>query len=214
MRLVFLGPPGAGKGTQAADLARDLRIAHIATGDLFRQAQQEDTPLGRQVRDYMQRGELVRDDLTNAVVRERISQPDARLGFILDGYPRTLEQALALDQALEELGSKLDLVVRFMVSAEEVVRRLSGRRVCPTCNTVYHVIANPPRVEGVCDKDGTPLIQREDDAPETIRRRLEVFEQQTKVLKDFYAERGLLKEVDATGTPEEVFGRLHEVVVR
>ena len=214
MRLMVLGPPGAGKGTQASRLSQQLGIPHIATGDMFRDAAAEDTETGRRVRTIMEAGELIPDAMTNDLVRNRLARPDARNGFILDGYPRNVEQAVTLDGILEDLGTKIDLVIKFMVRGTDIVRRLAGRRICPVCQTVYHMDARPPREDEICDNDGTPLIRREDDLEETTLRRLEVYGQQTRPLYEFYAERGLLVEMDALGTTDEVFQRLLAVVGR
>ena len=208
MRIVLLGPPGAGKGTQAARLAAHLGVPHIATGDMLRLAANADTPLGRRLHSYMDRGELVPDDLTNAIVEERIGQPDAAGGFILDGYPRSVDQAKMLDESLAMQGASLDKAIKFMVTGPEIVKRLSGRLVCPVDGSVYHLLTNPPKVDKLCDIDGTPLVQREDDSEETVLRRLEVYGQRTKPLYDLYGERGILDEVDAIGSTEEVYERL------
>lgn len=212
MRLTVLGPPGAGKGTQAQRLAAELGVPHIATGDMFRQIAGSDTPQGRRMASYMDRGELVPDDLTNEIVAERISQPDAKAGFVLDGYPRSVEQAEILEKELAAQGLALDKAIKFKVTGPEIVARLSGRRVCPVDGSVYHIVNNPPKVPGLCDIDGTPLIQREDDAEDTVLRRLEVYGEQTKPLYDLYREKGLLECVDALGTPEEVHSRLLDIV--
>jgi adenylate kinase len=212
MRLVFLGPPGAGKGTQAARVARHLGIPHIATGDIFRQAVEAGTPIGLRVKEVMDRGELVSDEMTNEVVRERMALGDTKDGFVLDGYPRNVEQALAFEENLKELGVKLDKVIKFMVNGPAIVQRLSGRRICPLCKTVYHFVTHPPQYDEVCDNDGTRLVKREDDQPETVERRLEVYGKLTKPLYDFYDERGLLHQVDALGTTNQVFERLIGII--
>jgi adenylate kinase len=215
MRLLVLGPPGAGKGTQAARLAKHLGVPHIATGDIFRLAADQQDDFGRQVRETMEKGELISDELTNDLVRQRLSRPDARDGFILDGYPRNVEQALALDEMLGDLGTKLDMAIKFMVRGDDIVARLKGRRVCPVCKAVYHMVANPPRNDEVCDNDGTPLVRRGDDAQaDALMRRLDVYGAQTRPVYQFYGERGLLAEMDALGSTDEVFERLLALVAR
>ncbi|MBX6350133.1 MAG: adenylate kinase [Clostridia bacterium] len=204
VRVVLLGPPGAGKGTQAERLARATGALHVATGDMFRQAVREATPLGRLAKSFMDRGELVPDDVTVGLVRERLSQEDAAGGFILDGFPRTRPQAEALDRLLSELGRPLTAVLELAVPDDEVVRRLSGRRVCEACGRNYHVEFDPPARPGVCDACGGRLVQRDDDREETVRRRLEVYRRDTLPLRDFYARRGLLRSVPASGRPEDV----------
>lgn len=211
---MVLGPPGAGKGTQASRLAEQLGIPHIATGDMFREAAAEDSETGRRIRQIMETGELIPDEMTNELVRERLLRSDARSGFILDGYPRNLEQAATLDQILDEVGTKIDLVIKFMVRGPDIVERLRGRRVCPVCRAVYHMATHPPKDDEVCDNDGAPLIRRDDDLEETTLRRLEVYGEQTRPLYELYAERGLLTEMDALGSTDEVFRRLLAVVGR
>jgi len=212
LRVLLLGPPGAGKGTQAARLAAHLGVPHIATGDMLRQAANADTPLGRRLHSYMDRGDLVPDDLTNAIVEERISQPDVAKGFVLDGYPRSVDQAKMLDESLAMHGASLDKAIKFMITGPEIVSRLSGRLVCPVDGSVYHLVTNPPKVDKLCDIDGSPLVQREDDSEDTVLRRLEVYGQRTKPLYDLYREKGILDEVDAIGSTDEVYDRLLEVV--
>jgi adenylate kinase len=175
---------------------------------MFRQAVESGSDLGRQVAGYMERGELVPNELTDAVIEERLEQDDAREGFVLDGYPRNLDQADVLDDALARQGAGLDHVVKFMVTGAEIVERLAGRWVCPVCKTAYHLVSRPPKTPGVCDVEGATLVQREDDREETILNRLEVYGAKTKPLYDRYSERGLLREVDAIGSPDDVFDRL------
>lgn len=206
MNIVLLGAPGAGKGTQAEMLAEQLGIPHIATGDLFREALRGDTPLGRQAKEYIDRGELVPDEVTIAMVRERLSAGDTVHGAILDGFPRTVEQAEALDQILAERGRKVDLVVFIRVRPEVLLQRLSGRWICRDCQGVYHVLYNPPKRPGVCDVCGGPLYQREDDRPETQRHRIDVYLAQTAPLVEYYRRRGLLVEIDG----EQEIARVQE----
>lgn len=208
MIVVLLGPPGAGKGTQALGLARKLGLAHVASGDLFREALAAATPLGRQAQAYMERGELVPDDLTVRMVLERMAQPDCQAGVVLDGFPRTVSQAEALDQALAAQGKQVDAVLLLAVPDEVVLERLTGRRICRNCQAPYHIVFNPPAVEGRCDRCGGPLYQRDDDREETVRRRLAVYQQQTAPLASYYRERGLLREVDGRGDVEAVAERL------
>lgn len=214
MRLIFLGPPGAGKGTQAARLSSHFKLAHIATGDMLRNAVAAGTPLGLAAKTFMERGDLVPDGVSNGLVRERITEKDADKGFILDGYPRNVGQAQELDRALDEIGAKLDKVLRFMVKGPELVQRLSKRRTCPACQAAYHMVTHPPKADGLCDNDGTVLIQREDDREEPILRRLEVYGAQTRPLIEFYQKRGLVADVDAMGTTDQIFQRLLEAIDR
>jgi len=214
LRIVLLGAPGAGKGTQAEFLSEYLGVPHIATGDLFREALAKDTPLGRQAKAYMDRGELVPDSITIAMVRERLSAPDTERGFILDGFPRTVEQARALDQVLAERGQKLDVVVYIDVRPEVLLQRLSGRWICQDCQGVYHTLYNPPERPEICDACGGRLYQRVDDRPETQRRRIEVYLAQTAPLIQFYRERGLLVEINGEQEIARVRDELRSVVDR
>jgi adenylate kinase len=196
VRIILLGAPGAGKGTQAATLKETLKTPHVATGDLFRAALSQGTELGLKAKSYMDRGELVPDGVTVQMLLERISQPDAEGGYILDGFPRTLEQAGALGRALEGRQEKIDKVVLVEVSVDELVRRLSGRWICWACQTPYHQTSNPPKVTGRCDIDNGELYQRDDDKSETVRNRLDVYTQQTAPLIDFYKEKGILTRIN------------------
>ncbi|WP_258358890.1 adenylate kinase [Moorella sulfitireducens (nom. illeg.)] len=198
MRLVLLGPPGAGKGTQAAIICRHVGIPHISSGDMFRQAIKEGTELGRQAEKYLQSGSLVPDAVTIGLVQERLSKPDCRQGFLLDGFPRTVAQAGALDAWLAGKKEKLDAVIDIEVPREELMVRLTGRRVCRRCGATYHLQFNPPRETGKCDACGGELIQRADDTAATVSRRLDVYVEQTAPLIDYYRRRGLLKEIDGS----------------
>ena len=210
MNLVFMGPPGAGKGTQAELFQRRHGVPHISTGEMFRAAVRADTEVGRRAAEYMRDGELVPDAIVQQLVEDRLMQPDAAAGFILDGYPRTLVQADALDEFLARRGRALDGVVLFDIPEEVVLRRLTGRRVCPVCGTNYHVEHKAPHVPGRCDLDGAELIQRRDDAPETVHRRLEIFRRWTAPLVDHYRALGIFLAVSAQGTAEEVYERIQE----
>ncbi|RLF16089.1 MAG: adenylate kinase [Thermoprotei archaeon] len=205
MRLIIFGAPGAGKGTQAQLLSSRLGIPQVATGDILREAVKKGTELGRLAKQYMDRGELVPDEVVIGIVEERLKQPDCSKGFILDGFPRTIKQAEALDRILAKLGVKLDAVINLEVDEEEVVKRITNRRTCRNCGAVYHLIFNPPKNDEVCDKCGGPLYQRDDDKEETVRNRLRVYREQTQPLLKFYEERGLLKNVNGNLSIEEVF---------
>jgi adenylate kinase len=206
--IVFLGAPGAGKGTQAASVARKLRLAHIATGDLFRQALERGTELGIAAKSYMEKGVLVPDQITIDMVLERLSAPDSRGGAVFDGFPRNLKQAEALDKALARQGKAIDKAVHIEVSDEELLRRLGGRRVCRQCQAPCHISDSPPRVEGRCDKCGGELYQRPDDREESIRKRLEVYSGETAPLIDYYRRAGKLLEVAGEGGVRAVERRI------
>lgn len=214
MRLLFLGPPGAGKGTQARDLAREWGVPQVATGDMLREQMAAGTALGREARQYYDKGELVPDDVILRMVADRFRQPDAANGFLLDGFPRTIAQADGLAKMLEQLGQKLDAVIYFDVSQPELVRRLTGRRLCRDCQAPYHLVSAPPRRDGVCDKCGGPLYQRADDSEATVLNRLQVYERQTAPLLDYYRQRGLLRSVQGEGAVETIRQALREAVGR
>jgi len=207
VRLVLVGPPGAGKGTQAQFIAAHASIPKISTGDIFRANVSQGTDLGLEAKKYMDAGDLVPDDVTVDMVRERLTEDDAIDGFLLDGFPRTLPQAEVLDSMLAEMGTKLDVVLELVVDDDEVVRRLSGRRTCRGCGHVWHLDFDPPAREGVCDRCGGELFQRDDDKPDTVRHRIEVYADQTAPLIAYYAQRGLLVGLDATGPVEDVTER-------
>lgn len=198
MNIILMGLPGAGKGTQASEIVKKYPIPHISTGDMFRKAIKEETDLGKEAKSYMDRGELVPDEVTIGIVRERLAEEDAKKGFLLDGFPRTVEQADALNEILSDLNRKVDAVINIEVAEEELMNRLTGRRICEVCGTTYHLVFNPPKVEGVCDLDGGKLYQREDDNPETVANRLSVNVKQTKPLLDFYENQDVLKNIDGS----------------
>lgn len=204
MRVVFLGPPGAGKGTQARELAREWSVPQIATGDILREAAAAGTLLGRAAARIMATGALVPDDVVMGLIADRLRLPDAARGFIFDGFPRTIGQAEALERLLKDRGETLDVVLFFDVSGAELLRRLTGRRVCRRCGESFHVASNPPRRDGVCDRCDGELCQRDDDSETTVRRRLEVYDRQTQPLLEFYDTRGLLKRIDGEGTIDKI----------
>jgi len=202
--IILLGAPGAGKGTQAIMLAERLNLAQVASGDLFRKALQEQTELGKKAKLYMDKGQLVPDEITINMVLERLSAPDVKAGAILDGFPRNTEQAKALDAALKKQSRAIDIVINIKVTEAEVIKRLSGRWICRNCQTPYHETDNPPKVKGVCDRCGGELYQRDDDKPETVKNRLKVYVQETAPLIDYYKQAGKLIEVVSEGGPENV----------
>jgi adenylate kinase len=200
-----MGLPGAGKGTQAEKIVEKYQIPHISTGDMFRLAIKEGTELGQKAKSFMDEGSLVPDEVTIGIVEERLSKPDCEKGFLLDGFPRTIAQAEALDQLLNKMNKSLDYVLHVDVDTNELVERLTGRRICPTCGATYHVLFNPPKEEGVCDKDGAALIQREDDQPATVKNRLDVNIAQTQPMLDFYSDKGSLVTIDGSQAIDKVF---------
>ncbi|MGC9003587.1 MAG: adenylate kinase [bacterium] len=194
--MILLGAPGAGKGTHAKQLSSILGIPHISTGDIFREEMKNNSELGKEVKRYVERGELVPDEIVNKIVKKRLSQDDCKKGFILDGYPRTVPQAIALDEIVKELSLPLKKVINLVVGEEEIIRRLSGRRICRNCGAIFHIINMPPKKEGICDYCGGELYQREDDTPEAIKHRLAVYHEQTEPLIRYYKDKGLLVNVN------------------
>ncbi|MFU0791341.1 adenylate kinase [Cerasibacillus sp. JNUCC 74] len=205
MNLILMGLPGAGKGTQAEKINGKYNIPHISTGDMFRLAIKEGTDLGKKAKEYMDQGELVPDEVTNGIVKERLSKDDCKNGFLLDGFPRTIAQAEALESIVKDINQSIDYVIHVDVPEGKLVERLTGRRICPTCGTTYHVVYNPPKKDGICDKDGSALIQRDDDKPETVKKRLSVNIEQTKPLLDFYHDKGYLVTVNGDQEINQVF---------
>ncbi len=208
MRIILLGPPGAGKGTQAKMLKERFGIPQISTGDILRKAAQDNTKLGRQAKTLMDAGKLVQDDTVIGVIRERIAQEDCRNGFVLDGFPRTIVQAEKLVDTLKDMDLSIDAVVDFVVDSQVLINRLTGRRTCSDCGAMYHETSRPPRIRTVCDVCGASLYQREDDKEETIKKRLEVYQNETAPLKEFYRKQGNLKTTQGCGSVEEIFSRV------
>lgn len=208
MRLILLGLPGAGKGTQAHILADRLGLLHISTGDMFREAAANGTELGLKAQSFMSKGELVPDAVTIGMLLERIAQPDADKGIMLDGFPRTIPQAEALDRALEERDSQIDAVLYIQVPEDQLMARLTGRWTCPTCGAIYHELTSPPKTAGQCDNEGASLTQRDDDRPETVKARLDTNREWTEQLATYYEAASKLHHIDGTGDPSEITGRL------
>ena len=205
MKIIMLGAPGAGKGTQAKQIATKYEIPHISTGDIFRANLKNGTELGKKAKEYMDKGELVPDELTCDLVMDRIAQEDCQKGFVLDGFPRTIPQAEALTNALNKIGQSMDYAIDVDVPDENIVNRMSGRRACLNCGATYHIVFNPTKVDGVCDACASQTVLREDDKPETVQKRLTVYHDQTQPLIDYYKEQNILKTVDGTKPMDEVF---------
>lgn len=212
MKIVFMGPPGAGKGTQAEKIVENYQIPHISTGDMFRKAIKDQTELGKEAKRYMDHGALVPDHVTIGIVEERLSSPDCLNGFLLDGFPRTVDQASALDQILNNLNTKISHVINIDVDLSILKERLTGRRICPTCGATYHMIFNPPKMEGICDKCGSELYQRKDDNEETVDNRLNVYVEQTKPLLNYYSNVGNLVNINGQQSIDKVFADIKDVL--
>ena len=208
MKIIMLGAPGAGKGTQAKQIADKYQIPHISTGDIFRANIKEGTELGTKAKTYMDQGLLVPDELVVELVADRIAKDDCKNGFVLDGFPRTIPQAKALDEALAKMGEKMDYAVDVDVPDENIINRMGGRRACVNCGATYHIVNIPTKVEGICDKCGKEVILRDDDKPETVQKRLQVYHEQTQPLIDYYTKEGILKEVDGTVDLNDVFAAI------
>lgn len=205
MRLVLLGPPGVGKGTQASNIVSKYRIPHISTGDILRENIKNGTELGKEAKSYMDKGLLVPDDLVVSLMEDRLKEDDCSNGFLLDGFPRTIEQAKALDDVLNNLGMKLTKVINLKASDKILINRITGRRICKKCGATYHIDNNPPKVQDVCDIDNELLYQREDDTVETVKTRINVYEEQTKPLIDYYNKQALLLNIDGTNSIDDIF---------
>lgn len=212
MKIIMLGAPGAGKGTQAKQIADKYSIPHISTGDIFRANLKAGTELGKKAKEYMDQGLLVPDELTCDLVMDRIGQEDCKNGFVLDGFPRTIPQAEALDAALAKINEKMDYAVDVDVPDENIVNRMSGRRACLNCGATYHIVSIPTKVEGICDRCGNKVVLRDDDQPETVKKRLDVYHEQTQPLIDYYKEQNILRTVDGTQPMEDVFGAIVEIL--
>ncbi len=212
LNIILLGPPGCGKGTQAKMLTEKYHIPQISTGDILREAVRNRTPLGLEAKTYMDSGKLVPDDVVIGIIQDRLKQPDCEKGFILDGFPRTVVQAEALDDTLKTMGKKIEHAISISVDEEELLRRLTGRRTCRSCGAMFHILFNPPKKEGICDKCSGELYQRDDDKEETIRNRLNVYNQQTAPLIDYYQKKELLRTIEGVGKIEDIFRKIEEVL--
>ncbi len=212
MKIVMLGAPGAGKGTQAKKIAAKYNIPHVSTGDIFRANIKDGTELGKEAKSYMDAGKLVPDELTVRILLDRVAQEDCSDGYVLDGFPRTIPQAEVLDKELSKNGEKIDFAINVEVPDENIIDRMSGRRGCPKCGASYHIKYIPPKKEGICDSCGSELVLRDDDKPETVKNRLSVYHEQTQPLIEYYTKQGALKEVDGTVDPEDVFKAITDIL--
>ena len=212
MKIIMLGAPGAGKGTQAKKIAEKYRIPHVSTGDIFRSNIKEGTQLGRKAKEYMDQGALVPDELTIGMLMDRIQQEDCKNGYVLDGFPRTIPQAESLQKAITEMGQKIDFAINVDVPDENIINRMSGRRACISCGATYHIVYNPSKVAGICDVCGSELVLRDDDKPETVKKRLAVYHDQTRPLIDYYKEAGVLVNVDGTQELNKVFSDITDIL--
>ncbi|HJA93687.1 MAG TPA: adenylate kinase [Candidatus Eisenbergiella merdipullorum] len=212
MKIIMLGAPGAGKGTQAKMIAEKYGLPHISTGDIFRANIKNGTELGKEAKEYMDKGLLVPDELTVRLLLDRVAQDDCKNGYVLDGFPRTIPQAEVLDQELSKMGEKVDYAINVDVPDENIVNRMSGRRACLNCGATYHIVSIPPKKEGICDVCGSELVLRDDDRPETVQNRLKVYHEQTQPLIDFYEKKGVLRSVDGTLPMEEVFAAITRIL--
>lgn len=212
MFLLLMGPPGAGKGTQAERLIEKYQVPHISTGDMFRAAVKQGTELGKEAKRYMDSGQLVPDEVTVGIVREGLARPECKNGFVLDGFPRTEEQAKQLDLILDDLSIKLDGVIDITVPDDELIGRITGRRICKACGATFHMIFNPPKIEGICDKCGGTLYQRDDDKEETVKKRVEIYNKQTRPLIDYYSKQGIYKKINGLQDIDKVFADVIESI--
>lgn len=212
MKIIMLGAPGAGKGSQASRIAKEYQLPHISTGDIFRANLKEETELGKRAKSFMDKGELVPDDITIAMLLDRIHKEDCKNGYILDGFPRTIPQAEALKEALAKKDEKIDLALDVEASDELIIKRMAGRRTCPACGAIYHIVTLPPKTEGICDRCGADLIQRKDDNEETVKNRLKIYHEVTEPLISYYKKEGILEEIDGAEELDEVFEKVKRII--
>ena len=212
MKIIMLGAPGAGKGSQASRIAKEYQLPHISTGDIFRVNLKEETELGKRAKSFMDKGELVPDDITIAMLLDRIHKEDCKNGYILDGFPRTIPQAEALKEALAKKDEKIDLALDVEASDELIIKRMAGRRTCPACGAIYHIVTLPPKTEGICDRCGADLIQRKDDNEETVKNRLKIYHEVTEPLISYYKKEGILEEIDGAEELDKVFEKVKRII--